>query len=119
MAHLVWKARVRIGTPNALLCPAPPFDEPVTSAGELRTARQGEDAGRKAPGRLQTPFEQPKLPEVNRLVFEEGSHMDEGAGSVSSAAQREGQLHTDDGVHIDGDGARSAENGTEAGARWP
>ena len=42
----------RIGIPNALLYPAPPFDEPVTSAGERRAARQGEDAGRKAPGRV-------------------------------------------------------------------
>jgi hypothetical protein len=33
---------------NALLYPVPPFDEPVTSAGELRTARQGQEAGRKA-----------------------------------------------------------------------
>ena len=40
----------RIGTPNALLCPAPPFEKPVTSAGELRAARQAEDAGRKALG---------------------------------------------------------------------
>ena len=30
--------------------------------------------------------------------------MDEGAGRSSSAAQREGQLHTDDDVHTDGDG---------------
>ncbi len=42
----------RIGQINALLCPAPPFDKPATSASELRAARQGEDAGHKAPGLL-------------------------------------------------------------------
>ncbi len=41
---------LRIGQINALLCPAPPFDKPATSASELRAARQGEDAGHKAPG---------------------------------------------------------------------
>ena len=40
----------RIGQINALLCPAPPFDKPATSASELRAARQGEDAGHKASG---------------------------------------------------------------------
>ena len=45
----------RIGKSNALSCPAPLFDKPVTLAGELHAARQGEDAGRKAPGLLQTP----------------------------------------------------------------
>ncbi len=44
-----------IGTPNALLYPAPPFDKPVTSVGELRAARQREDAGRKAPGHGSAP----------------------------------------------------------------
>ena len=43
------KPRLWISIPNALLDPVPPFDEPVTSAGELRATRQGEGAGRKAP----------------------------------------------------------------------
>ncbi len=42
--------RPLLGTPNALFCPAPPFDEPVTSAGELHAARQREDAGRRRRG---------------------------------------------------------------------
>ncbi len=50
--HPIRLAALSAASPNALLCPALPFDEPVTSAGELRAARQGEDAGRKAPGRF-------------------------------------------------------------------
>ncbi len=46
--------RPLLGIPNALLCPAQPFDKPATSAGVPRTARQGEVAGRKAPGRRGT-----------------------------------------------------------------
>ncbi len=40
----------RIGIPNALLCSAPPFDKPATSAGVPHAARQGEVAGSQGAG---------------------------------------------------------------------
>ena len=93
-----------------LLHPAPLVGAPMGSASPPRAARRRPLLSQGAGGRLQTPSSRRKSLCFKRLVYDEHAQRAHGSQDGAGCGTAGGRLHTDHGVHTDGDeGTRTRE----------